>query len=101
MNRILVIGTDSINLEEALIFAELCRWLADSQPVREVMESLAKHDLDRMECFGRCALQADMADFCGELPVPGLTIMREYCALSRKRCHARAAFSGTGENSVA
>lgn len=94
MNRILVIGTDTMKLEEALAFAELCRWLAGGQPIREVMECLAAHDPGRMECFGRCALQAEMTEICGELPVPGLTVMREYCALSQKRRHARTTLSG-------
>lgn len=101
MNRILVIGTETMKLDETLAFAELCRWLADGRPAHEVMKCLADHDLGRMECFGRCARQAEMAEICGEVPSHGLSVMLEYCALSQKRRHARSALSGVCGGGVA
>ncbi len=84
-----------------MLFAELCRWAAGSQPICEVMKRLSGHDLDRLESFGLWASEAEADGICGELPQPGIQIVQEYCALSRKRRHVQLTLSGTHEGGAA
>lgn len=78
-----------LQLEEIHGFAEVCRWLEAEHPISEVMHRLSTIDIDCLEQLGDYAQEKEVVAICGPLPSAGLAVIREFCALSRIRRHAR------------